>query len=90
MADNSINILRNDYEATASDNTSLVSLLSETVSVDNVNFMIKNVVNGSWDNLAYPFSEWQKSQLEHLPEPGVRCLLSMWFTNQTDLPQGTT
>lgn len=55
---------------------------------DIISPLIPHVLRGNWGNLSVPLSDWQKSQLEDLSEPGVRCLLSMWLLNQKHLPQG--
>ncbi|CAL8068532.1 unnamed protein product [Orchesella dallaii] len=65
-----------------------VSLFTETMEAIIQN-MIPEVIQGNWDNLSYPLSEWQKSQLENLDKQGVSCMLKMWLIDQLNLKEGT-
>ncbi|CAL8068522.1 unnamed protein product [Orchesella dallaii] len=65
-----------------------VSLFTETMEAIIQN-LIPEVIQGNWDNLSYPLSEWQKSQLENLDKQGVSCMLKMWLIDQLNLKEGT-
>ncbi|CAL8145904.1 unnamed protein product [Orchesella dallaii] len=60
---------------------------SFNVSEELIQQLIPQVLEGNWGNLSHPLSEWQISELENLEEPGVRCLLNMWYLNQKDFSE---
>jgi len=58
------------------------------LSEETLESVIPQVVGGNWDNISFPLSDWQKSQLENAGESGVRCLLNMWLLDQKDGIEG--
>ncbi|CAL8145898.1 unnamed protein product [Orchesella dallaii] len=86
MAINETNLLSQNCESDCSlRNTSS----SPETTEDVIQTLIPQVIQGQWANLSYPLSEWQQSQLEHLNEHGISCMLRMWLINQVELLEGT-
>lgn len=59
-------------------------------TMDGIQRMVSQVHNGSYENLPFELSEWQRAKLDDVRQStsGIRCYLKNWLIDEKNLVEG--